>query len=85
MFFFSCVCFFVWFGIAFKIDYKFHLRNIFDNFETSLVVLETSNIDGSNSNDNRPFTVVCLVAWPLNESKAGDDLVLIETSPLFFC
>ena len=29
------------------------------------------------------FTVVCLVAWPLNESEAGVDLVLIETSLLF--
>ena len=25
------------------------------------------------------FTVVCLVAWPLNESEAGGDLALIET------
>ena len=25
------------------------------------------------------FTVVCLVSWPLNESEAGVDLVLIET------
>ena len=31
------------------------------------------------------FTVVCLVAWPLNESEAGVDLVLIETSVLFIC
>ena len=31
------------------------------------------------------FTVVCLVAWPLNENEAGDDLVLIETSLLFLC
>ena len=31
------------------------------------------------------FTVVCLVAWPLNESEAGVDLVLIETSQLFLC
>ena len=31
------------------------------------------------------FTVVCLVAWPLNESEAGGDLVLIETSMLFLC
>ena len=23
--------------------------------------------------DNRPFTVVCLVAWSLNESEAGVD------------
>ena len=29
------------------------------------------------------FTVSCLVAWPLNESEAGGDLVLIETSVLF--
>ena len=29
------------------------------------------------------FTVLCLVAWSLSESKAGGDLVLIETS-LFF-
>ena len=26
--------------------------------------------------------VVCLVAWPLSESEAGVDLVLIETSLL---
>ena len=31
------------------------------------------------------FTVVCLVAWSLNESEAGLDLVVIETSLLFFC
>ena len=31
------------------------------------------------------FTVVCLVAWPLNESEAGGDRVLIETSLLFLC
>ena len=31
------------------------------------------------------FTVVCLVAWPFNESEAGGDLVLIGTSLLFSC
>ena len=31
------------------------------------------------------FTVVCLVAWPLNESEAGVDLVLMETSLLLLC
>ena len=31
------------------------------------------------------FTVVCLVALPLNESEAGVDLVLIETSLLLLC
>ena len=29
------------------------------------------------------FTVVCLVTWPLNESEAGVDLVMIQTSLLF--
>ena len=28
--------------------------------------------------------VACLVAWPLNESEAGVDLVLIQTPLLFF-
>ena len=31
------------------------------------------------------FAVVCLVAWPLNESEAGVDLVFIETLLLFIC
>ena len=31
------------------------------------------------------FTVVCLVAWPLNENEAAGDLVLVETSQLFMC
>ena len=31
------------------------------------------------------FTVVFLVAWPLNESEAGGELALIETSLLFLC
>ena len=26
------------------------------------------------------FTVVCLVAWPLNDSEAGVDLIWTETS-----
>ena len=32
---------------------------------------------------NSHFTVVCLVTWPMNESEAEVDLVLIETSLLF--
>ena len=31
------------------------------------------------------FTVLFLVTWPWNESEAGGDLVLIETSLLFLC
>ena len=29
------------------------------------------------------FPVVCLVAWPSNESEAGSDLAMIGTSLLF--
>ena len=31
------------------------------------------------------FTVVYFVTWPLNESEAGVDLVMIQTSLLFLC
>ena len=31
------------------------------------------------------FTVVCLVTWPLNESEAVVDLVVIQTSLLLLC
>ena len=31
------------------------------------------------------LTVFCLVAWPLYESEAGVDLVMLETSVLFLC
>ena len=31
------------------------------------------------------FVVVCLVTWPVNESKARVELVLIESSLLFLC
>ena len=31
------------------------------------------------------FAIVCLVTWPLNESEAGGDLVMIETSLLLLC
>ena len=49
-FYFGRVCFVVLFGIAFKIDHKFQLRNVNHNFETSLVVLETFSIDDGRSN-----------------------------------
>ena len=45
------------------------------------VVLVAYHIDDTIDH----FTVLCLVAWPLNESEAGVDLVLIETSLLFIC
>ena len=30
-------------------------------------------------------TVVCLVTWPLNESEASVDLVMMQASLLFIC
>ena len=45
-----------------------------------------NNASDKNKNNAKDYlTVVCLVAWPLNESEAGVDLVLIETSLLFIC
>ena len=37
----------------------------------------------SLSGDSCILTIVYLVAWPLNESEAGVDLVLTESSVLF--
>ena len=51
------------------------MDNTWNKFEVSLLLKKI--IDH--------FTVVCLVAWPLNENEAGGDLVLIETSLLFLC
>ena len=45
--------------------------------------ITVNTLDGKWSIDH--FTVSCLVAWPLNESEAGGDLVLIETLLLFSC
>ena len=52
---------------------------IFEMILLSLLSVNLQHIQHAN----RPiFTVVSLVAWPLNENEAGDDLVLIETSLL---
>ena len=34
---------------------------------------------------SRKRTVECIVAWPLNESEAGVDLVLMDNFLLFLC
>ena len=44
-----------------------------------------NNIQKICTNPIDHFTVVRLVTWPLNESEAGVDLVLIETLLLFIC
>ena len=62
-------------------------RLLFDNWllgpEKFLEFRETGPWENNETVDY--FTVVCLVAWPLNESEAGVDLVLIETSLLLLC
>ena len=60
---------------------------MFRQRDTSLFYF-TSFFSGVHANYLSPeaidhLTVSCLVAWPLNESEAGGDLVLIETSLLF--
>ena len=50
---------------------------------TGKLLFESSNYFIERTIDH--FTVVCLVAWPLNESESGVDPVLIETSLLLLC
>ena len=52
-------------------------RKLLDPVDQAILQSDLNTIDH--------FTVVCLVAWPLNESEVGVDLVLIETSLLFIC
>ena len=46
--------------------------------DTTILILVNDNII-------HLFTIVCLVTWPLNESEAGSDLVMMETSLLVLC
>jgi len=50
------------------------------NLENKIYKLKRSIVKKKRNNRIDHFTVVCLVAWPLNESEAGVDLVLIETA-----
>ena len=60
------------------------LSRWFDIASKALIILrEIQSKSSPNLMIIDQFTVVCLVAWPLNESEAGGDLALIETS-LFF-
>ena len=59
--------------------------------ESSIIICLAGDVSSSFFNSSRSvvpidhFTILCLVAWPLNESEAGVDLVLIETLLLFIC
>ena len=46
---------------------------------------QTSGVGGRVVEQQIICNVTYLVAWPLNESEAGGDLALIETSLLFSC
>jgi len=46
-------------------------------------ILSLKTIGSGDENDH--FTVVSLVAWPLNGGEAGVDLVFMGTSMLFLC
>ena len=52
-----------------------------------IILVRKTQIVVESIDTNTPliFTVVCLVAWPLNESEAQIALVLLETSLLFLC
>lgn len=43
-------------------------------------VITNENVGGLSRDD---FTGMCLVAWPMNESEAGCNLILIETLLVF--
>lgn len=49
--------------------------------------LRYKNDDATKLNTTSGYLniLVCLGAWPLNESEAGVDLVLIETSLFLLC
>ena len=69
-----------------KVAFKFLLYlTLFPFFEVSLVLIFITILFWGEIIPIDNFTVSCLVAWPLNESEAGGDLVLIETSLLFSC
>ena len=58
--------------------HELHTEGVFASFHKMQQLNETwDQIDH--------FTVSCLLAWALNESEAGGDLALIETSLLFSC
>ena len=56
-----------------QLQYKYELFHIY--FTMQMIVT-------NRTNPTDHFTVVGLVAWPLNGSEAGGDLVLIQTSLL---
>ena len=56
--------------------YSINLRSL-----TNTCNLQNQKFDMQIKN----LTIACLVAWPLNGSEGGGDLVLIQTSLLLLC
>ena len=75
--------------VDFQEDIEFHfslgwqaiLRKFLAPHNASLAIALGANVSALIDH----FTVVCLVAWPLNEGEAGGDLALIETFLLLLC
>ena len=69
------------------------LRTSLWRFASILPTFNLSLAESAESSQSVPNTIiewhvtsiVCLVTWPLNESEAGGDLVMIETSLLSLC
>ena len=59
-------------------------RNI-DRNVVIVIIIIISNGNRTEWSTIDHFTVVCFVAWPLNEGEAEGDLALIETFLLFLC
>ena len=72
-------------GIGAPIVLQHHFKELENhkNMPRDVTSLEWNVRDLCFSIDH--FTVACLVAWPSNESEAGGDLVLVESSLLFLC
>ena len=58
---------------------------ILPTFNLSLAESAESSQSFPNTIEWYVTSIVCLVTWPLNESEAGGDLVMIETSLLLLC
>ena len=70
--------------ISWEVDY-FELFHQVLVSEAAWLLKLANTKDRQNRQETDHFTVECLVAWPLNESEAGAELVLIENSLLFLC
>ena len=60
-------------------------ESIYSKRKNSIPRIALGKSDGSLLRRIEDVTLVSVVAWPLNKSEVGVDVVLIETSLLFLC